>query len=67
MVLNGEDEIEEPVRPRREKRITQEDVGETVATDDIFDENFTTEDFGGEIDASGIFFDDAMDDNDGEF
>ncbi len=63
----GEDEIEEPVRPRREKRITQEDVGETVATDDIFDENFTNEDFGGEIDASGIFFEEAADDDGDEF
>ncbi len=57
----GEDEVEEPVRPRREKRITQEDVGETVATDDIFDDSFTTEDFGGEIDASGIFFEETAD------
>ena len=63
----GEDEIEEPVRPRREKRITQEDVGETVATDDIFDDSFTTEDFGGEIDASGIFFEEAADVDDDEF
>ncbi|MBR6650871.1 MAG: DNA-directed RNA polymerase subunit beta, partial [Clostridia bacterium] len=63
----GEDEIEEPVRTRREKRITQEDVGETVATDDIFDDSFTTEDFGGEIDASGIFFEEAADVDGDEF
>ena len=62
----GEDEIEEPVRTRREKRITQEDVGETVATDDIFD-TFSSEDFGGEIDASGIFFEDAAGDDGDEF
>ncbi len=63
----GEDEIEEPVRTRREKRITQEDVGETVATEDIFDDSFTTEDFGGEIDASGIFFEEAADVDGDEF
>ena len=45
-------------------RVTADDVGETVATDNEVYDSFTAEDFGGEIDADGIFYSDAADADD---
>ena len=56
----GDDELETLSPSTNKERITKEDVGETVETDDIF-ENFSSEDFGGEIDANGIFYGESTD------
>jgi len=45
-------------------RVTADDVGETVATENEVYDSFTAEDFGGEIDADGIFYSDAADADD---
>ena len=42
-------------------RVRDEDVGETVVTDDVY-ENFSAETFDGALDADGIFYSDSGDD-----
>ena len=60
----GEEEPEVQSRPRRDS-VTAEDVGETVAPENVYD-TFSSEDFGGQADADGIFYSDSADDMDDE-
>ena len=63
----GEDEESSNMRPDRFiDRVREDDVGETVATDEDIYQNYSAEDFGGQADADGIFYSDAGE-NDDEF
>ena len=58
----GDDEESSNMRPDRFiDRVRDEDVGETVVTDDVY-ENFSAETFDGALDADGIFYSDSGDD-----
>ncbi|MBS5724923.1 MAG: DNA-directed RNA polymerase subunit beta, partial [Clostridiales bacterium] len=61
----GEEEPEYHSRPSRD-RVTAEDVGETVAPENVY-ETFSSEDFGGQTDAEGIFYAEDADDSDDQF
>ena len=62
----GEEEPEYHSRPSRD-RVTAEDVGETVAPENVY-ESLSSEDFGGQADAEGIYYaEDADDGDDDEF
>ena len=61
----GEEEPEVQNRPYRD-RVTAEDVGETVAPENVYD-TFSSEDFGGQADAEGIFYAESADDSEDEF
>ena len=60
----GEEEPEVQSRPRRDS-VTADDVGETVAPENVYD-TFSSEDFGGQADADGIFYSDRADNADDE-
>ncbi len=60
----GDDEESSNMRPDRFiDRVRDEDVGETVVTDDVY-ETFSAETFDGALDADGIFYSDAGDEED---
>ena len=61
----GEEEPEFQNRPYREQ-VTAEDVGETVAPENVYD-TFSSEDFGGQADAEGIFYAEGTEDGDDAF
>jgi DNA-directed RNA polymerase subunit beta len=61
----GEEEPEVQNRPYRD-RVTAEDVGETVAPENVYD-TFSSEDFGGQADAEGIFYAESAGDSEDEF